>query len=168
MFLDPAAGRRDRWVSGQLGKVLYGLGGQISCHRSCTQWAGHSAVSGPGCTVHIVPPHRRHSLTWCFKTSSQRAQGQPQGADRGSASSMRLVDLMPTSHKIHKARNLLPRCSQPTAHCWLAPPLQVHRSTLLPLAVPWPATSRQRPDLTLVMVPLDCSCHCWLVPPLQV
>jgi hypothetical protein len=56
----------------------------------------------------------------------------------------------------------------PRVHRWLVPPLQVQRSTSVPLAVPWPSTSRQRPDSSLVMLPSGWTCHSWLPPPLQV
>src|SRR3569833_989134 len=52
-------------------------------------------------------------------------------------------------------------------HLWLAPPLQSQISSWVPLALPEPGTSRQRPDWTLFRVPSDCGVHCWLVPPLQ-
>src|SRR6266516_1397796 len=38
----------------------------------------------------------------------------------------------------------------------------------VPLEVPPPATSRQSPDWTPTMVPLDFTVHSWLAPPLQV
>src|SRR6476619_4230570 len=52
-------------------------------------------------------------------------------------------------------------------HCWLLPPLQDHRISLVPLAVAAPLASRQRPDCTPVMVPSELRFHCWLVWPLQ-
>src|SRR5690242_16984600 len=52
-------------------------------------------------------------------------------------------------------------------HCWLLPPLQAHRISLVPLAVPAPLASRHRPDCTPVMVPLELTFHCWFVWPLQ-
>ena len=52
-------------------------------------------------------------------------------------------------------------------HCWLAPPLQVHRMIAVPLVVPPLPASRQSPDRTLTMVPLLLRFHCWLVPLLQ-
>src|SRR3954471_18865249 len=57
--------------------------------------------------------------------------------------------------------------SYPSFHCWLLPPLQVHNSTRAPSAVDPPVTSRQSPDWTPVIVPLELTVHCWLVPPLQ-
>src|SRR2546423_8228200 len=55
---------------------------------------------------------------------------------------------------------------QPRCHCWLEPPLQVHSWTRAPLAVEAPLTSRQSPDWTPVMVPLEFRFHCWLGWPL--
>src|SRR5690348_12061810 len=37
----------------------------------------------------------------------------------------------------------------------------------VPLAVPRPLASRQRPECTPVMVPLALRFHCWLAPPVQ-
>src|SRR5690348_14325761 len=53
-------------------------------------------------------------------------------------------------------------------HFWLLWPLQVHRMTAVPLAVPAPLTSRHRPDLTPVTEPSEFCRHCWLAWPLQV
>src|SRR5579859_5752568 len=61
-----------------------------------------------------------------------------------------------------------PVVDEPSVHCWLEPPLQVHSSTSAPLAVLAPVTSRHSPDCTPVMVPLELMFHCWLAPPLQV
>jgi hypothetical protein len=52
-------------------------------------------------------------------------------------------------------------------HRWLLPPLQVHSSTRVPLAVPAPMASRQSPDWTPVTTPLGLTSHCWLGWPLQ-
>src|SRR3982751_5138269 len=61
----------------------------------------------------------------------------------------------------------LPAGGLPCVHCWLGWPLQAHRMTLVPLAVPAPLASRHSPDCTPVMVPLALTFHCWLVWPLQ-
>src|SRR5258708_22297621 len=47
------------------------------------------------------------------------------------------------------------------------PPLQVQISTAVPLAVPAPVTSRQRPDSRPTTVPSELRVHCWFAPPLQ-
>lgn len=52
-------------------------------------------------------------------------------------------------------------------HFWLAAPVQSQMVTVLPLAVPLPATSRHRPEPTPVMVQSVLSRQCWLVWPLQ-
>src|SRR4051812_9931521 len=52
-------------------------------------------------------------------------------------------------------------------HCWLLPPLQDHRISLVPLAVAAALASRHSPDCTPVIVPLELKFHCWLVCPLQ-
>src|SRR5947208_6430044 len=52
-------------------------------------------------------------------------------------------------------------------HRWLLPPLQVHSSSRVPLAVPAPVASRQSPDCTPVMVPFALTVHFWLVWPLH-
>ncbi|PRY38767.1 hypothetical protein CLV43_108167 [Umezawaea tangerina] len=46
-------------------------------------------------------------------------------------------------------------------HFWLVWPLQVHRATRVPLAVPCPMASRHREDWALLRVPSDPSVHCW-------
>ena len=51
-------------------------------------------------------------------------------------------------------------------HCWLLPPLQVHRTSWVPLAVLDPGSSRHLPEAGLTRVPL-LACHCWFPPPLQ-
>src|SRR3954471_13892550 len=52
-------------------------------------------------------------------------------------------------------------------HFWLSPPLQNHRMTVVPFAVPAPLASRHSPDCAPVMVPLALTFHCWLGWPLQ-
>src|ERR1700733_10566231 len=51
-------------------------------------------------------------------------------------------------------------------HCCAPVPLQVYRSTRVPLAVPAPSTSRHMPSTS--RVPLDSTVHCWALVPLQV
>src|ERR1700733_13057149 len=51
-------------------------------------------------------------------------------------------------------------------HCWLVPPLQVHRWSWVPLAVLEPGSSRHLPEAGLTRAPL-VAFHCWLAPPLQ-
>src|SRR5271155_3903093 len=51
-------------------------------------------------------------------------------------------------------------------HFWLVPPLQVHRSSWVPLAVLEPGSSRHLPEAGLTSSPL-LACHCWLAPPLH-
>ncbi len=46
-------------------------------------------------------------------------------------------------------------------HFWLFWPLQVHRTTGVPLAVPAPLTSRHRPAWTLRTDPSACLVHFW-------
>src|ERR1700751_167433 len=50
-------------------------------------------------------------------------------------------------------------------HCWPGPPLQLARSTSVPLAVPPPATSRHWPACRTV--PSGRGVHCWAASPLQ-
>ena len=54
-----------------------------------------------------------------------------------------------------------------TLHCWLAPPLQAHRSSWVPSVLLNAGSSRQPPEAGLTSSPLT-AIHCWLAPPLQV
>src|ERR1700734_1046064 len=54
-----------------------------------------------------------------------------------------------------------------TDHCWLLPPLQVHRSSWVPCVVVNPGSSRHLPETGFTSSPFTAS-HCWLPPPLQV
>jgi nucleotidyltransferase/DNA polymerase involved in DNA repair len=56
---------------------------------------------------------------------------------------------------------------QGTLHCWLEPPLQVHRSSCVPSVVLNAGSSRHLPDTGLTISPLT-AIHCWFAPPLQV
>lgn len=60
-----------------------------------------------------------------------------------------------------------PVCQFARRQCWFAPPVQLHSWTFVPLAVPWPLASRQRPDCTAVIVPSELMFHCWSACPLQ-
>src|SRR5207237_1082896 len=53
-----------------------------------------------------------------------------------------------------------------TVHCWFDWPLQVHRTSFVPFAVPWPLASTQRPDCTPVTVPFAFAFHWCLAWPL--
>src|ERR1700722_7561533 len=56
---------------------------------------------------------------------------------------------------------------QGTDHCWLLPPLQVHRSSWVPCVVVKFGSSRHLPETGFTSSPFTAS-HCWLAPPLQV
>jgi hypothetical protein len=52
-------------------------------------------------------------------------------------------------------------------HCWLSCPLQFQTTTLVPLAVAAPYTSRHRPDWAFVIVLFALTVHFWVFAPLQ-
>ena len=95
--------------------------------------------------------------------------GKPPG--RSSSPIPRLSQLADAPSMVGKCTNVLlaSHCctGYDRVHFWLLLPLQVHRTSLVPLAVPPPLESRQRPAFPLVMVPSALTSHGWLFWPLQ-
>src|SRR3712207_997343 len=93
----------------------------------------------------------------CHNTGLLYVAAGPATAARAGALSAAPTGTSPTAatsanHTVHNRRDIgIPfGRAQTRVHLWLACPLQVHRTTVVPFAVPAPLTSRQSPEPTFV------------------